>query len=65
MTAQKMYDWIVARLTEGRTVYATNYLTVIKIAPKHRETVRLRGNHVEVQRGKRWDSIIYCKITAI
>lgn len=63
--ANKMYDWIMARLDEGRTVYATNYLRSVKIAPKHRAMVRLRGNHVEVQRGKHWDSIVGCKITAV
>lgn len=64
MSGKTIYDWIAARLDEGRTVYATTYLVCIKIAPKHRDCVRLSGDHCEVQRGKRWDSINGAKITA-
>lgn len=62
--AQRMYEFIMSQLDAGRIVQATNYLTCIRLSAKHREAIRLLGNHVEVRRGKRWDSIIGCKITA-
>lgn len=62
--AYKMFAWINAQLDEGRTVYASNHLRTIKITPKHRQCVRLRGQHVETQHGRRWDSIIWCNLTA-
>lgn len=62
--AQVIWDWINARWDSGMTVYATNYLSSLKITPKNRSMVRLNGSHVEVQRGRHWDSIIGCKITA-
>lgn len=60
----KIYNFIMQQLDAGRTVYATTYLRSIKIAPKHRAMVRLSGKHCEVQRGRSWDSINGCKITA-
>lgn len=60
----KIYRWINERLDEGCTVYATTYLRSIKIQAKHRHMVRVRGEHCEVQQGRRWDSINGCKITA-
>lgn len=64
--AEQMYTWIIARLNEGRTVYAASYGHVIKIQAKHKASVRLSAGkqHCEVQRGTRWDSINFCKITA-
>ena len=64
-TAEERFAWIKARHDEGRTVYVQNYLHVWKIAPKHRETIRLNGRHVELQHGKRWDSINGCALKAI
>lgn len=63
--AEEIMNWIKDRHAEGRTVYASTHLRSIKIAPKHAAQVRVRGDHCEVQMGKRWDSINYCKITAI
>jgi hypothetical protein len=62
--AERMHEWIAARLSEGRTVYATSYGHAIKITPKHVDLIRVRNGHCEVQRGRRWDSINGCKITA-
>jgi len=61
---EKMYNWIVARLDEGMTVYATTYLISLKLSKKHKAMIRYRNGHCEVQRGRRWDSINGCKITA-
>ena len=59
-----IFNWINEQLNAGRTVQATTYLTVTRIKPKHRDMLRVRNGHCEVQRGKHWDSINYCKITA-
>ena len=64
MTAQDMYDWIMARFDDGMTVYVASYGRIVKCRAKHRAMFRVRGDHCELQRGKRWDSINYCKITA-
>jgi len=56
--------WIDARHAEGMTVYATTAWRSTKIDPKHSNLVRLNGDHCEVARGRRWDSINFCKITA-
>lgn len=61
---QQIKNFIDEQHAAGRTVYASTYLKTIKIAPKHADMVRVRGEHCEVQRGKHWDSINYTKITA-
>ena len=61
---RKIFDWIMDRLNDGLTVYASTPLRVIKIAPKHRDLVRLSGIHCEVAQGKSWVSINYTRITA-
>ena len=63
---EKIYNWIVERLNEGRTCYATTYLRSIKITKKNLDAglVRLHNGHCEIARGKQWDSINFCKITA-
>lgn len=62
---RKIYDWIMARLDEGYTVYASTHLKRIEINPRHRHLVRLHGTHCEVARGKNWDSINLCRIEAV
>ena len=57
-------EWIAARHAEGRTVYAQTPLRTIKLSPKHAAMIRVRGEHCEVQMGRRWDSINWTKITA-
>ena len=60
-----IFEWIKARHADGLTVYATTYLRSTKIAPKHADLVRLRGDHCEVLMGKQgWVSINGCRITA-
>ena len=65
-TGQMIFDWINARHAEGMTVYATTYLKSIKITKRavERGLVRVNGPHCEVARGRHWDSINGCKITA-
>ena len=64
MNAEKIYSWIMARFDEGRTVYVTTYTRCTAYKPKHRTMFRVKGSHCEVQHGKYWDSINFCKITA-
>ena len=59
-----IYDWTMARLDEGMTVYFATPLRVIEVKPKHRDLVRLNGSHCEVSQGRRWDSVNYTKVTA-
>lgn len=61
---EKIYNWIEDVHSKGFTVYATTYLKSIKIAPKNINMVRVNNGHCEIQMGKSWDSINYCKLTA-
>lgn len=61
---QKIYNWIKDVHSKGYTVYATTAIKSIKISPKHINMVRIKNGHCEIQMGKRWDSINYCKLTA-
>ena len=64
-TGQKIYNWIKERTDEGKTVYITTYTRCTKIQKKHMSyALRVKGNHCEMVRGKHWDSINFCKITA-
>lgn len=62
---QEIADWIAARHAEGKTVYAQTHLRTVKLTPRHAICIRVKGTHCEVQFGKRWDSINYCKLTAV
>lgn len=62
--AQRVYDWIMARLDEGMTVYAMRYGHGTRLKSADREFVRVRNDHVEVRAGKGWNSIIGSKFTA-
>ncbi len=61
---EQIMKFITEQHAEGRTVYAQTYLKTIKLAPKHAHMVRVKNGHCEVQFGKRWDSINYCRISA-
>lgn len=61
---QKIYNWINDRLDEGLTVYVTTYTKCTKIQAKHSDCLRVNGSHCEITRGRNWDSINFCKITA-
>ena len=64
--AERMLAFIDAQHEFGRTVYARNYQQVIPIKPGKRDLVRLSDDrrHVEVCKGKRWESIMGMKISA-
>lgn len=56
--------WIAEQHAAGRTVYAATPLRVTKIAPKHADLIRVSGTHCEVRRGRSWDSINWCHLSA-
>ncbi len=62
-----IYNWIKERVDEGCTAYATTCLRSIKITAGTftRGLIRYRNGHCEVARGRHWDSINFCKISAI
>jgi len=61
---QKIHNWIQARLSEGLNVYIATHLKTIKVSKRHAGMFRVRDDHCEIQRGKHWDSINYCRISA-
>ncbi len=65
--ARKVWSFITTQTEAGRTVHAANYLSVVKLTQKTVASgaVRLRGFHVEIARGKKWDSIMGCKFSAL
>jgi hypothetical protein len=65
-TAEKMLAFIDAHLEQGRTVYAQNHAQIIPIKRNKRDLVRISDDrkHVEVCKGKRWESIMGMKMVA-
>ena len=63
-TASKRIAWIKARLAAGDDVYVSTYLRATKYQPKHADMFKAFKNGAYVQRGKSWDCIDFCKITA-
>lgn len=62
--ARRMFRFILANLDAGNSVSVTTYTRSVNYKPKHRAMFKLRGRDVLVQRGKAWDCINLCKITA-
>ena len=62
--ARKRIAWIKAQLGAGRDVYVSTYLRHTKYQPKHADMFKAFKNGAFVQRGKSWDCIDGCKITA-
>ena len=63
-TARNRIAWIKARLAAGDNVYVSTYLRATKYQPKHAGMFKAFKNGAYVQRGKSWDCIDFCKITA-
>jgi len=64
--ARRVWKFIQDNAVAGRTTYAANYLSAVKLTPKAvlSGAIRLSGSHVEVARGRHWDSLNGCKFTA-
>ena len=60
----EMYHFIVDNLNAGKSVLVQTALRATEYKKKHAKMFQLRANGVFVQRGKSWDCIDYCKISA-
>ena len=74
MTAQTKLDWIIARITEGRTVYVTTALRSTAISPKTFNNWASKGTDIVkvgkdgsllMAEGRKYVNIDYCKISAV
>jgi hypothetical protein len=63
-TAAAKLEWIKAHLASSHTIQITTYLRATRYTAKHADMFRLDGNALVVQRGRHWDCIDYCKISA-
>lgn len=69
---ERMFHWINERIAEGRTVYVTTALKATKVSPRTvasfkkdgHEVFKLAGGSCYMARGKAWDCIDFCRITA-
>jgi hypothetical protein len=62
--ARKRIAWIQAKLAEGHTVQLTTYTTATRYKAKHADMFRATRTGAYVQRGKAWDCIDGCHVTA-
>lgn len=63
---ETLWTLILDRTADGRTVYATNYLSRVAITKKTiaNDLVRFQDGHIQVLRGKQgWLSLNGCKFT--
>ena len=65
--ANRIWKFVDEQTRLGRTVRFVNALTDLRVERKHVEAgaIRLRGEHVEVQRGRRWDSVMGMRVSAL
>lgn len=63
-TARRMFRFIATNLDAGNSVSVTTYTRSVNYKAKHRAMFKIVGRDVLVQRGKAWDCINLCKITA-
>ena len=67
--SQACIEWIRARLQEGRDVYITTYTRSTRFRPRHLgrldDYLRASSGGTLMARGKNWDCIDGCKISAI
>ena len=62
--ARRMFRFILANLDAGNSVSVTTCTRSVNYKPKHRAMFKIVGKDVLVRRGKSWDCINLCKITA-
>ena len=62
--AEEMMAFIVANLAAGRTCYLATMTKITKIQKKHLPQVRVRGNALEIQCGKRWLDYTHTRLSA-
>lgn len=62
--ARKMVAFIASNLEAGRTVYIQTSTKITKCDKRHASMFKATRSGAFMQRGKNWDCIDYCKITA-
>jgi hypothetical protein len=62
--ANRKLAFIQEHLAAGRTVYIQTALRTWKLSKKHADMVKVSGESLYLQNGKRWDCADYCKISA-
>ena len=62
--ARQRIKWMEIQWDAGKTVYVSTCTRITKIAPKHRDMVKATKTGVYVQRGRAWDCIDFCNISA-
>jgi hypothetical protein len=62
--ARRMFRFIVSNLDAGNSVSVTTYTRSVNYKSKHKAMFKIVGKDVFVQRGKSWDCINGCRITA-
>ena len=62
--ARKRVAWIKAQFASGKDVYISTYLKSTRYRPKHADMFRAGKTGAYVQRGKNWDCIDFCNLTA-
>lgn len=63
--ARQKVAWMAARIAEGRTVLITTHLRQVRLTAKHAAMIKATKTGAYVQRGKTWNCIDYCKISAV
>ena len=62
--AEEMLAFIRANIAAGRTCYLATATRITKIQAKHLPQVRVRGNALEIQSGKRWLDYTHTALSA-
>lgn len=64
MTIQEKFEKIKTHLNAGRTVQFSTYMVALRVTKKHLDTglIKLSGNNILIQRGKRWDCVNFCAV---
>ncbi len=62
--ARRMFCFIISNLDAGNSVSVTTYTRSVNYKTKHRAMFKIVGRDVFVQRGRSWDCINGCRITA-
>jgi hypothetical protein len=62
--ARRMFRFITSNLEAGNSVSLTTATRSTNYKAKHKDMFKLAGASVYVQRGKNWDCIDYCRVTA-
>lgn len=63
-TARRKVAFIRNHLSEGRTIYISTATRITKVSAKHADMFKATKSGAYIQRGRNWDCIDFCKISA-